>query len=130
VNSGLNNIWGFQLRHNGQWYGSEANDMGYSVVPLEPGTGFGGIGNDRLHPYQPWIPPLHDFRVGGTGISGTAFADDASGSFPSPWKDVAFLANPITSTINAVKIVRNRMVLLLPDIYRICSLLKTTGFGR
>ena len=107
VSSGLNNIWGFQLRGNGQWYGSEANDLGYSVAPMEPGTGFPGIGNERLSPYQPFMPTLHEFRVGGTGISGTAFADDASGSFPEEYKNVAFLANPITSSINAVRIVRN-----------------------
>ena len=107
VSSGLNNIWGFQLRGNGQWYGSEANDLGYSVAPMEPGTGFPGIGNERLSPYQPFMPTLHEFRVGGTGISGTAFADDASGSFPDEFKNVAFLANPITSSINAVQIVRN-----------------------
>jgi putative heme-binding domain-containing protein len=107
VSNGLNNIWGFQLRGNGQWYGSEANDFGYSVSPMEPGSGFPGIGNEHLRPYQPFVPPLHDFRVGGTGISGTAFADDASGSFPDEYKNVAFLANPITSTINAVQVVRN-----------------------
>ncbi len=107
VSSGLNNIWGFQLRGNGQWYGTEANDLGYSINPMEVGTGFPGIGSDRIRSYQPWLPKLHDFRVGGTGISGLAFADDESGSFPEEWKDVAFLANPITSTINCVKIVRN-----------------------
>ncbi len=107
VSAGLNNIWGFQLRGNGQWYGSEANDLGFSVTPLEPGSAFPGIGTDRLRLYQPFMPALHEFRVGGTGISGTAFADDASGSFPDEYKDVAFLANPITSTINAVRIVRN-----------------------
>lgn len=107
VSAGLNNIWGFQLRGNGEWYGSEANDLGYSVTPMEPGTGFPGIGNERIRSYQPWMPPLHDFRVGGTGISGTAFADDDAGSFPEEWRDVAFLANPITSTINAVRIIRN-----------------------
>ncbi len=106
VSSGLNNIWGFQLRGNGQWYGSEANDLGYSVAPMEPGTGFPGIGNERLRPYQPFVPNLHEFRVGGTGISGLAFADDAAGSFPPEYRDVAFLANPITSSINAVRIVR------------------------
>jgi putative heme-binding domain-containing protein len=74
---------------------------------MEPGSGFPGIGNERLSPYQPFIPSLHEFRVGGTGISGTAFADDASGSFPDEFKNVAFLANPITSSINAVQIVRN-----------------------
>ena len=107
VSAGLNNIWGFQLRGNGQWYGSEANDLGYSVVPMEPGTAFPGIGNERLRFYQPFMPALHDFRVGGTGISGTAFADDISGSFPEEYKNVAFLANPITNTINAVQIIRN-----------------------
>lgn len=107
VSSGLNNIWGYQLRGNGQWYGCEANDLGYSVVPMEIGTGFPGIGTDRLRDYQPWMPELHEFRVGGTGISGLAFADDTAGSFPAQWKDVAFLANPITSSINAVRIVRN-----------------------
>ena len=107
VNAGLNNIWGFQLRNNGQWYGTEANDLGYSIVPMEAGTSFPGIGNERIRSYQPMMPELHKFRVGGTGISGLAFADDISGSFPEEWKDVAFLANPITSTINAVKIIRN-----------------------
>ena len=107
INAGLNNIWGFQLRGNGQWYATEANDLGYSVVPMEVGTGYPGIGNDRLRTYQPFVPELHEFRVGGTGISGLAFADDVSGSFPEEWKNVAFLANPITSKINAVRIIRN-----------------------
>ncbi|MFT7364863.1 MAG: hypothetical protein ACI9UV_003078, partial [Algoriphagus sp.] len=107
VNSGLNNIWGYKLRGNGQWYGMEANDMGYSIVPMEIGTGFPGIGSERLRSYQPWMPELHEFRVGGTGISGLAFADDLEGSFPEEWKDVGFIANPITSSINAVRIVRN-----------------------
>ena len=107
VNVGLNNIWGFQLRANGQWYGTEANDLGFSIVPMESGSGFPGIGNERFRAYQPWMPPLHEFRVGGTGISGLAFSDDISGSFPEEWKDVAFLANPINSNINAVKIIRN-----------------------
>ena len=119
INSGLNNIWGFQMRGNGQWYGTEANDLGYSIVPMELGTGFPGIGSDRLRPYQPWMPKLHEFRVGGTGISGLAFADDSEGSFPKEWKDVALLANPITSTINAVRVVRNEngsvTAELLPD---------------
>jgi len=107
VTSGLNNIWGFQLRGNGQWYLTEANDFGHSVNPAESGTGFKGIGNEKLRPYQPIIPVLHKFRVGGTGISGLAFSDDTGGGFPREWRDVAFLANPITSTINAVRIVRN-----------------------
>ena len=56
VSSGLNNIWGFQLRHNGQWYGSEANHLGYSEAPMEPGTGLPCIGSERLRPYKPVMP--------------------------------------------------------------------------
>ncbi|MDN3667413.1 c-type cytochrome [Algibacter miyuki] len=107
VSSGLNNIWGFQMRNNGQWFGCEANDKGYSVAPMEVGTGFSGIGGQRIRPYQPWMPEVHSFRVGGTGISGLAFVEDTAGSFPEEWKNVAFLANPISSTINAVRIIRN-----------------------
>lgn len=107
VSSGLNNVWGFQMRSNGQWFGCEANDLGYSIVPMEGGTGFKGIGSQRIRPYQPWVPEVHKFRVGGTGISGLAFMEDSAGSFPEAWKDVAFLANPISSTINAVRIIRN-----------------------
>lgn len=107
VSSGLNNTWGYQLRANGQWYGTEANDLTWSVVPMEPGTGFKGIGDDRIRPYQPWIPELHDFRVGGTGISGLEFSEDGEAGFPPEFKNVAILANPITSTLNCVRIVRN-----------------------
>ncbi len=107
VSSGLNNIWGFWMRPDGTWWGTEANDFGLSIAPMEPGTGFKGIGGQKIRPYQPLFPVLHKFRVGGTGISGLAFADDTKGSFPEQWKDVALLANPITSTINAVHIVRN-----------------------
>ncbi|MEC5127010.1 PVC-type heme-binding CxxCH protein [Verrucomicrobiales bacterium BCK34] len=107
VASGLNNIWGYQLRANGQWYGSEANDKGMSIVPMEAGTGYEGIGNDKLRPYQPMMPQLHPFRVGGTGLSGLAFSEDDAGGFPEKWREVALLANPITNTINAVKIDRD-----------------------
>ncbi|WP_216359348.1 PVC-type heme-binding CxxCH protein [Sediminicola luteus] len=107
VNSGLNNIWGYSLLNTGEWYGTEANDLGYSINPMESQSGFPGIGNERFRDYQPWLPKLHDFRVGGTGISGLAFMGDTSGSFPEAYRNVAFLANAITSSVNAVKIVRN-----------------------
>ena len=107
VGTGRDNIWGFQLRANGQWYGTMANDGGLSVIPMESQTGVAGIGGEKLRPYQPMFPPIHSFRVGGTGISGLAFSEDKTGSFPAEWKDVALLANPITSEIDAVKIKRN-----------------------
>ena len=107
VSTGRDNIWGYQLRSNGQWYGTQANDAGDSILPMEPGTGFSGIGGDMLRSYQPMMPKPHSFRVGGTGISGLAFAEDVRGSFPQDeWKDVAFLANPITNSINCVRIKR------------------------
>lgn len=107
VTEGLNNIWGLQLRSNGQLFITEANDRTYSVTPADPFTSFWGIGAEKLRDYQPEFPPLHDFRVGGTGISGLAFCDDLTGKFAAEYKDVAFLANPITSTINNVKIINN-----------------------
>jgi putative membrane-bound dehydrogenase-like protein len=107
LTAGPSNMWGLQLRSNGQWYGTEANDRGFSVIPYEHGTAIIGAAFRPIRPYQPLMPEVHKLRVGGTGISGLAFADDLAGSFPAEWKDVAILANPITSTINAVRIVRN-----------------------
>jgi len=107
IGNGLNNIWGYQMRGNGQWFGCEANDQARSIVPMEPQTGYRGIGNEQLRPYQPWFQIQYPFRVGGTGISGLAFADDTAGSFGKAWQDVALLANSITNTINAVRVVRN-----------------------
>lgn len=107
VNAGLQNIWGFQLRSDGQWFITEANDMGWSVVPAPPLAAYRGIGNETLRPYQPVFPAPHKFRVGGTGISGLAFNDDLTGTWSEKYKDVAFLANPITNKINAVKILHN-----------------------
>ena len=108
ISSGPSNMWGLQLRANGEWYGTEANDRSYSVMPWEHGTGVTGAAYHPLRPYQPLLPNLHDFRVGGTGISGLEFSEDTEGSFPvDEWKDVALLANCITSTINAVRVHRN-----------------------
>ncbi|MGI9243827.1 MAG: PVC-type heme-binding CxxCH protein [Verrucomicrobiales bacterium] len=108
ISAGPSNMWGLQLRGNGQWYGTEANDRAYSVIPWEHGTAVTGAAFRPMRAYQPLLPELHSFRVGGTGISGLAFTEDTEGGFPfEEWKDVALLANPITSTINAVRIHRN-----------------------
>ena len=74
---------------------------------MDPMTGFLGIGNDKLRPYQPMVPQLHKFRLGGTGLSGLVFVEDDHSSFPQEWKDLGLLANPITNTINTVKIERD-----------------------
>ncbi|MFD2158456.1 PVC-type heme-binding CxxCH protein [Rubritalea tangerina] len=106
VSTGPSNMWGMVLRNDGQWYGTEANDRAYSVVPYEHGTAMTGVAAVKLRAYQPYLPEMHEFRVGGTGISGLAFSDSLSGGFPKEWKDVAILANPITSTLNSVRIKR------------------------
>ena len=102
LNCGLQNIWGFQLKDNGQWYGTEANDLGWSLTPMHPMMTYKGIGNDKIRDYQPIPPVFHTFRVGGTGISGLAYDENGSKGFPEKWKDLGFLANPITNTINCV----------------------------
>ncbi len=101
---GLNNIWGFVLGREGQMFIQEANDMNYSVVPFQVGSSYPGIGNQKFKPYAPFAPPVADFKLGGTGLSGLALSDSASGTFPAPWQDVMFVANPITRTVNAVKL--------------------------
>jgi putative heme-binding domain-containing protein len=40
--------------------------------------------------------------MGGTGLSGLAFSEGAD-SFPAPWRDVFFIANPITGKIQAIR---------------------------
>ena len=108
VSSGPSNMWGLQLRADGQWYGTEANDRSYSIIPWEHGTGVTGAAYHPLRPYQPLLPELHKFRVGGTGISAMEFSEDTENGFPfDEWKNVALLGNAITSTINAVRIHRN-----------------------
>ncbi len=102
LGGGLQNIWGFHLKENGQWYGTEANDFGWSLTPLHPMMMYKGIGNQKLRDYQPIPKPFHNFRVGGTGISGLAYDENGSKGFPEKWKKVGFLANCITSTINCV----------------------------
>ena len=104
IGYGLNNIWGLVLNRQGEVFIQEANDMNYSVVPFQVGSSYPGIGNQKFRPYAPFAPPLADFRLGGTGLSGLALSEDPSGSFPAPWHDVMFVANPITRTINAVRV--------------------------
>lgn len=102
TNNGHNNIWGFHLKSNGQWYGTEANDRFFSLVPFHPLMGYSGIGNSRLKKYQPFPANFHKFTVNGTGISGLAYDENGKEGWPEKWKNIGFLANPITNTINCV----------------------------
>ena len=104
IGVGLNNIWGFVLNREGEMFIQEANDMNYSVVPFQNGSSYPGIGSQKFKPYAPFAPAIAGFKLGGTGLSGLALSEDLSGSFPEPWNKVMLVANPITRTINAVKI--------------------------
>ena len=56
LSSGPSNMWGLQLRADGQWYGTEANDYGYSIMPWEHGTAVRGAVFHPMRPYQPKLP--------------------------------------------------------------------------
>ena len=104
VGAGLNNIWGLSLGREGEFFIQEANDMRYSVTPFQVGNSYPGIGSQRIKPYAPFFGNTANFLLGGTGLSGLALSDDRAGSYPDPWHQVMFVANPITRTINAVKV--------------------------
>ncbi len=111
LTAGPNNIWGLVTSREGETFFQEANDMGYPVIPYEPGVWVTTGSKDRLRPYQPLMPPpLAPAQMGGTGLSGLALAEDADGRFRdygapanADGARVFFLANPITNTINAVR---------------------------
>jgi putative membrane-bound dehydrogenase-like protein len=103
---GLNNIWGFVLDRQGEMFVQEANDLGYPVVPFFIGASYPGIGMHRARPYSRWQPPLAKFSMGGTGLSGLALSEDPGG-FPAPHDGVFFVANPITSKIQAIRVHRD-----------------------
>lgn len=112
LTAGPNNIWGLVTSREGETFIQEANDIGYPVIPYEPGIWVATGSKDRLRPYQPLMPPpLPPAQMGGTGLSGLALAEDGDGLFRrvgvSEAGDTAakifYLANPITNTINVVK---------------------------
>ncbi|MCS7015006.1 MAG: c-type cytochrome [Gemmatales bacterium] len=107
VACGLNNIWGFVITREGEMFIQEANDLGYSVVPLTLGANFPGHGMEKLKPYAPWQPAIGDhFRLGGTGLSGLAYAEDEDG-WPEPYRHVMYVANPILQRIQAIRLIRD-----------------------
>ncbi|MFN7812598.1 MAG: hypothetical protein ACK5SI_08070, partial [Planctomycetia bacterium] len=111
LTAGPNNIWGLTISRLGQTWIQEANDMGYPIIPFEPGGLYRTGSPDRLQPYQPLCPPpLAPPQMGGTGLSGLAIADDLDG-WPAPWgagagssadERVFYVANPITNAIQSI----------------------------
>jgi len=103
IGAGLNNIWSWALSRTGRVFITEANDLGYSIVPFEEDTSYPSFIASKLHPASPLHPPTAEgLNLGGTGFSGLAICDDKSGSFPAPWHGLIYVANPITGRINAV----------------------------
>jgi putative membrane-bound dehydrogenase-like protein len=110
LTAGPNNIWGLHTSREGETFIQEANDIGYAVIPYAPGIHVRTGSRDLLRPYQPLMPPpLGDQRMGGTGLSGLALAEDADGLFrqfgsrANEASKVFFLANPIANSIQVVR---------------------------
>ncbi|NOY42908.1 MAG: DUF1080 domain-containing protein [Planctomycetes bacterium] len=112
LTSGPNNIWGLTISREGETWIQEANDIGYPIIPFEPGGYYATGSKDRLRPYQPLMPPtISPPQMGGTGLSGLTLADDLDG-WPSPWgrkntepsaPKLFYVANPITSRIQVIR---------------------------
>ncbi|MFM7101198.1 MAG: PVC-type heme-binding CxxCH protein [Verrucomicrobiota bacterium] len=103
LGTGLNNIWAWVQDRGGRVFFHEANDFGYSLVPFEEDSSYPSFIKRLVHPDSPYHPPTApNLSLGGTGFSGLALSDDRSGSFPDPWHQVFFVANPITRTIHCV----------------------------
>jgi len=114
LSTGLNNIWCWVQDRRGRVFVHEANDLSYGLVPWERDATYPSFIPRRVHPDSPYHPPTSpDLALGGTGFSGLALSDDRKGSFPPPWHDVLFVANPITRSINAVAAIRG-----INEVYR------------
>src|SRR6476469_8067813 len=105
LTSGPCNIWGLVIGRDGQTFIQEANDYGYPVMAYEEGASYPGC-SGAFKPYAPYFPSEVEFRMGGTGLSGLALSDP-TGSFPGPYADVMYVANPITRKVQAIKIHRD-----------------------
>ena len=107
IGAGLNNIWSWAHGRDGRVFIHEANDFGYAVVPFEQDATYPSFIKRLVHPQSPYHPPTTpNLNLGGTGFSGLALSDDRSGSFPKPFHNVLFVANPITRRINTVSFAR------------------------
>ena len=96
------NIWGLVLTGEGECFIQEANDYGYPVMPFHEYALYPGCADRLARSYQPPFPvQAPDFKMGGTGLSGLALSD--VGVWPKGYDGVMYVANPITSKVNAVR---------------------------
>ena len=106
TSTGPCNIWGLVLNGQGEAFIQEANDYGYPVMPFHEYAWYPGCADRLAKSYQPPFPvQAPQFKMGGTGLSGLALSDH--GVWPKGYADVMYVANPITSRINAIKMDRD-----------------------
>jgi putative membrane-bound dehydrogenase-like protein len=107
TSNGPCNIWGLVINGEGEAFIQEANDLGYPVMPFHEYANYPGCSDRQWKSYAPEFPgTAPDFRMGGTGLSGLALSD-ARGAWPGAYADVMYVANPITSQIQAIKMHRD-----------------------
>jgi len=111
LSGGPNNIWGLGTARDGEVFLQEANDMGIPVAEFIAGTHYASRASNKIHPYAPVIPaslPPKD-RMGGSGLSGLAIAEDAGSAFAAPYGDrkAIYVANPITNRIQVITVGRD-----------------------
>ena len=100
------NIWGLVLTEEGEAWIQEANDYGYPVMPFHEYANYPGCSDGQMKSYAPEFPgTAPDFQMGGTGLSGLALSD-AHAAWPPAYRDVMYVANPITRKVQAIKITR------------------------
>lgn len=99
------NIWGLVFDRQGELFIQEANDQGWPLMPFLEGGSYPLCGDDVPRPYAPPFPKTAEREMGGTGLSGLALSEGGN-AFPGPWRDVFFVANPITRKIQAIRVHR------------------------
>lgn len=96
------NIWGLALTGEGECFIQEANDYGYPVMPFHEYALYPGCADRLAKSYQPPFPvQAPDFKMSGSGLSGLALSD--VGVWPKGYDGVMYIANPITSKVNAIR---------------------------
>jgi putative heme-binding domain-containing protein len=99
------NIWGLVLDRLGEIFIQEANDQGWPMMPFLESGSYPLCGDDVPRPYAPPFPKLGEREMGGTGLSGLALSQ-GSDSFPGAYRDIFYIANPITGKIQAIRLHR------------------------
>src|ERR1051325_9775842 len=99
------NIWGLVLDRLGEIFIQEANDQGWPMMPFLEGASYPLCGDDVPRPYAPPFPKTGEQEMGGTGLSGLALSE-GDDSFPGVYRDIFYVANPITGRIQSIRLHR------------------------